>query len=88
MTGDTTRADERRRHARALSTALREAMGRRLQRQLLPIDGQWLDASAVQEVQRRNRRRAWVVLVELLLLFAVLGMLSYVLVALTQALAY
>jgi hypothetical protein len=88
MSGDAARTDERRRQARALRGALRDAMGRRLQKQLLPVDGQWMDASAVQVVQRRNRRQAWVVLVELLLLFAVLGILSYVLVALTQTLAY
>lgn len=80
--------EERRREARELSRQLREAMGQRLQRQLLPVDGQWLDAEAAQRLLRRNRRRAWMVLVELLLLFVVIGLLAYAVLMLTQTIAY
>jgi len=80
--------EQRRRQARELSLQLREAMGRRLQQKLLPVDGQWLDAEAAQRLLGRNRRRAWMVLVELLLLFVLIGFLAYAVLMLTQTIAY
>jgi hypothetical protein len=79
---------ERRRQAQDLSQRLREAMSRRLERRLLPIDGRWLDADEAKALHRRNRRRAWAVLVELLLLIGLLGLITFVFFELTRALAY
>jgi hypothetical protein len=79
---------ERRRQAQDLSQRLRHAMYRRLERQLLPIDGGWLDANEAKALHRRNRRRAWTVAIELLLLIGLLGVLTFVFVELTRALAY
>lgn len=80
--------EDRRRQALTLSRQLRERMTLRLQKHLLPVEGQWLDADAVQRLMARNRRQAWVVLVELLLLFAFMGAIAFVITALTNLLAY
>ena len=80
--------DERRRQAQDLSQRLREAMSHRLERKLLPVDGRWVDADQATALHLRNRRRAWTVLVELLLLIALLGLIAFVFVELTRVLAY
>lgn len=79
---------ERRRQTQDLSQRLREAMSRRLERRLLPIDGRWLYADEAKALHRHNRRRAWEVLVELLLLIGLLGLITFVFVQLTRVLAY
>ena len=79
---------ERRRQAQDLSQRLREAMSRRLERRLLPVDGRWLYPDEAKALHRRNRRRAWEVLVELVLLIGLLGLITFVFVQLTRGLAY
>ena len=79
---------ERRRQAQDLGQRLREAMSRRLARRLLPVDGRWLYPDEAQALHRSNRRRAWEVLVELLLLIGVLGLITFVFVQLTWVMAY
>lgn len=71
-----------------LQSALRERMNERLQRQLLPYEGQWLDAPTLAREMRRARREAWVRAAEILLLIALLAGASLFLVGLTNTLAY
>ena len=79
---------ERQHEARRLSEQLRRVMAQRLAQGLVPHGGRWLDAASVDRELQRERRRARVVLVEVLLLLLVLGFLSYFIVALIQTLAY
>jgi hypothetical protein len=72
----------------AFVASVRRAMRARADAGLLAYDGQWLPPAEVERGIARERRRAWVHVFELFLLYAVLTAMSFGLIALALFLCY
>ena len=72
----------------AFVASLRRAMRARADAGLLAYDGQWLPLAEVEQGIARERRRAWVHVFELVLLYGVLTAASFGLIALALYLCY
>lgn len=67
-----------------LRARVRREMEQRVQSNLFPYEGQWLTRKQLEDEQRRERRRAWVHAVELLLLYAAIAGISGLLMLILQ----
>lgn len=72
----------------AVMASLRRAMRTRLDSGLLPYDGRWIPLSEVQEEIARKRKRAWIHVFELILLYGAGFIASVVVFALLGELVY
>lgn len=72
----------------AVMASLRRAMKTRLDSGLLPHDGRWVPLSEVQEEIARERRRAWIHVIELILLYGAGFIASVAIFALLWTLVY
>jgi hypothetical protein len=72
----------------AFVASLRRLMRARADAGLLAYDGQWLPLAEVEQGIARERRRAWVHVVELILLYGVLTVVSLAFIVLVLYLCY
>jgi len=72
----------------AVMAALRRVMQARLDSGLLPYDGRWMMLSEIQQGIIDERKRARVHVFELVLLYCLIPIASYVIIALVVAISY
>ncbi len=72
----------------AVMAALRRVMQARLDSGLLPYDGRWVMLSEIQQGIIDERKRARVHVIELVLLYCLIPIASFAIIALVVALSY
>jgi hypothetical protein len=72
----------------AFMAAVRRLMRTRADAGLLAYDGRWLPLREVEQGIASERRRAWIHVVELVLLYGVLTVISFAFIALALYLCY